>query len=72
MTSIMQYLTANREDLGTSMSFSVVIQNKSQNGRTFHSFHEEEVGNLLPKNMARTARRHLDGRHLLFGEYPQK
>ena len=36
-------------------------------GRTFYSFH----GELLSKNMARTARRQLDGRNLLFGEYLQ-
>ena len=28
-------------------------------------FHEEEVGELLAKNIARTARRQLDERHLL-------
>ena len=39
-----------------------------QNGGTFH---EEEIGELLAKNTARTVRRQLDGRHLLFGEYLQ-
>ena len=34
-------------------------------GETFYSFH----GEILSKIMARTARRHLDGRHLLFGLY---
>ena len=34
-----------------------------KNGGTFHSFHE-----LLAKNIARTAIRRLDGRHLLLGE----
>ena len=29
---------------------------------TFHSFHEQEIGELLAKNIAR---RQLDGRHLL-------
>ena len=33
------------------------------------SFREEEIGELLAKNIERTARRQLDGRHLLFGEY---
>ena len=32
---------------------------------------KEEIGELLAKNIARTARRHFDGRHLLFGEYLQ-
>ena len=41
------------------------------NGETFHSFHREVIGELLAKNMARTARRKLDGRHLLFGQYLQ-
>ena len=35
-----------------------------QNGGTFH----EEVGELLAKNLARTAKRQLDGRHLLFAD----
>ena len=34
------------------------------NGGTFYSFHDE----LLSKNIARTARRQLDGRKLLFGD----
>ena len=42
-----------------------------QNGRTFHSFHEEEVGELLAKNTAKTARRQLKRWHLPFGEYLQ-
>ena len=33
------------------------------------SFHGEEIGELLAKNIARTERRQLDGRHVLFGEY---
>ena len=32
-------------------------------------FEEEKIGKLLDKKIARTARRQLDGRHLLFGEY---
>ena len=40
-----------------------------QNGETFHLFHEEEIGKLLVKNIARTAGRKLNGTHLLFGEY---
>ena len=30
-----------------------------------------ETGELLAKNIAKTSRRQLDGRHLLFGEYLQ-
>ena len=37
--------------------------------RTFHLFQEQELGEKMAKNMARTARRQLKGRHLLFGEY---
>ena len=37
------------------------------NGGTSYSFH----GELLSKNIARTAKTQLDGRHLLFGEYLQ-
>ena len=37
--------------------------------RTFHSFQEFELGEKIAKNMERTARRQLEGRHLLFGEY---
>ena len=33
------------------------------------SSHQEERGELLAKNIARTAGRQLEGRHLLFGEY---
>ena len=32
---------------------------------TFHPFH----GKILSKNIARTARKQLDGQHLLFGVY---
>ena len=39
------------------------------NGETFNSFHREVIGELLAKNMARTARRQPDGRHLLFEQY---
>ena len=34
-------------------------------------FHEEEMGKLLAKNIARKARIKLDGRHPLLGEYLQ-
>ena len=42
-----------------------------QNGGTFYLFHEEEKGNLLVKNIARTATRHLVGQHVLLGGYLQ-
>ena len=37
--------------------------------RTFHSFQEWELGEKIAKHTARTARRQLEWRHLLFGEY---
>ena len=37
--------------------------------RAFHSFQEEELGEKIAKYMARTGRRQLEGRHLLFEEY---
>ena len=42
-----------------------------QNGRTFYSFHKEEIGELLAKNVARTARKQLSGQHLLLKKYSQ-
>ena len=58
--------TVNRENLGTSLS---CFGSDNKNGETFHMFHQEEIGELLSKNRARTARRQLEGRHLLLGEY---
>ena len=60
------YWTVNREDLGTRLS---CFWQRVQKGGTFHSFHEEKIGELLAKNITRTARRQLDRWHLLFGEY---
>ena len=37
-----------------------------ENGITFHSFRDEEIGELLAKNIARTTRIQLDGRHQLY------
>ena len=51
--------------MGTRLS-RFVSENK--NGATFHSFHQTEIGELLAKNIGRTAGRQLEG-HLLFGEY---
>ena len=48
--------------MGTRLSCSC---SKYKNNRTFHSFHEQEIVELLAKNIARTASRQLDGRHLL-------
>ena len=46
----------------------LVVRTKWQNCRgTFYSFH----GETLPKNIARTARRHFDRQHLIFGVYLQ-
>ena len=42
-----------------------------KNDGGFHSFYEEEIGKLLAKNIARTAKIQLDGRHMLFGDYLQ-
>ena len=50
--------TVNLEDLGTRLSL--------QKDRTFNSFREEETGELLAKNVVRTARIQLDGWNLLF------
>ena len=38
--------------------------------RTFQSFQEKELGEIIAKNMTRTAGTQLEGRHLqLFGEH---
>ena len=47
----------------------------TQNGGTCHSFHEEEIDELLAKNTAGTNSKRtdgLEGRHLLFGEFLRK
>ena len=48
-----------------------VVMVVTQNGGTCHSFHEEEIDELLAKNTARTNRKRngLEGRHLLFAEF---
>ena len=47
-----------------------MVASENKNGGTFHSYHQQqEIGELLAKNIARTTRRQLEGRHLLFGEY---
>ena len=42
-----------------------------QNGKTFYSFLEEVKVEVMPKNIARTARIQVDGWHLLFRKYLQ-
>ena len=46
---------------------------KKKKWRTFHAFQEQELqlelGKMIAKNTAKTARRQLGGRNLLFGEY---
>ena len=58
--------TVNREDLRTRLS---CFGSENKNVPTFYSFHQQEIGARLANNIARTARRQLEGRHLLFGEY---
>ena len=41
----------------------------SENKKGGTSFHQQEIGELLAKNIARTARGQLEGLHLLFAEY---
>ena len=71
MTSKVQqlpdYWIVSQEDLGTRLS---CFGGENRNDGTFHSFHQEEIGvELLAKNIARTARRQLEGRNLLFRQY---
>ena len=40
------YWTVNREDLGTRL---ICFGSESKHGGTFHSFHQEEIGELLTK-----------------------
>ena len=61
------YWTVNRKDLAGGRGWLVWVLNTKW--RTFHAFHEEEKKELSAKNIARTAKRQLDERHLLFGEY---
>ena len=58
--------TINREGLGTRLRF---FGRELEKWRTFHSFQDLELGEKIAKNGARTARRQLEERHLLFGEY---
>ena len=59
------YRTINLRDLAKKLS---CFGSEKKNGGKFRSFHEEEIGELLAKNMARTVRRQLNGLILLFGE----
>ena len=62
------YWTVNREDLGTRLT---CFGSDYKTAEYFTRFTSEELSELLAKNIARTARRQLDGQHLLFGEYLQ-
>ena len=52
------YWMVNREHLGMRLSCFVFVL-KVQMAQQFHSFHKEELGELLAKNKARTAKRQL-------------
>ena len=56
----------NQDNLGSRLG-CFGCENKQK--RTFHSFQEQELGEIIAKDMARTASTQLEGRHLLFGEY---
>ena len=60
----------NRETLGTSLRCLVVRKKIAEQFTRFAK--KEETAELPPKNTATTAIIHLDGWHLLFGEYLQK
>ena len=62
------YCTVNREDLGTRLS---CFGSEYKTADHFTRFTKNKLGELLAKNIARTARRQLERRHLLFGEYLQ-
>ena len=51
------------------------LNREMEKWQTLHSFQEYkeqlELGEIMAKNKAKTARRQLGGRHLLFGEYLQ-
>ena len=61
-------MTARKLDWNLRWDFIFFGRAVQFNDRTFHAFCEEEIGELMPKNIARTARIQLDGQHLLFGE----
>ena len=53
---IIEWLTEKTWGWGWVVLF---LFRKLTNGSTFHSFHKEELGELLAKNIARTAKRQL-------------
>ena len=65
-SKVADYGTVNREDLKTRLS---CFGSENKDVPSFYSFHQQEIGARLANNIARTARRQLKGRHLLFGEY---
>ena len=60
----------NREALGTRLRRLSFVK-AGKNGGKFHALCEEEMTELLPKNIARTAKIHVDGWQLLFEGYLQ-
>lgn len=61
----------NREALGTRLRPLSCFVKAGKNGGKFHTLCEEEMAELLPKNIARTAKIHVDGWQLLFEGYLQ-
>ena len=61
----------NREALATRLRRLSCFVKAGENGGKLHTLCEEEMAELLPKNVARTAKIHLDGWQLLFEEYLQ-
>ena len=50
-------MDGNREALGTKL---LCFGRAVENGGTFYTFYEEELHEIVPKTMARTARKQLD------------
>ena len=61
----------NREALGTRLRRFSCFVKAGKNGGKFHTVYEEEMAELLPKNIARTAKIHVDGWQLRFEGYLQ-
>ena len=61
----------NREALETRLRRLSCFVKAGKNGGKFHTVCEEEMAELLPKNIARTAKMLVDGWQLRFEEYLQ-
>ena len=63
MTATVRKSDGNREVLGRGCVSSVAksFGRPGENGGTFYTFCEEEIAELLPKNMAKTAKEQLHG-----------